>query len=253
MTMFEPSGTEHPGAWSPPVLELDAVSRSFRDGSTIVRAVDSVSLRVDAGEMVAVMGASGSGKSTLLHLAGGLDQASQGKVTVCGQELGDLSVAQRAVLRRRRIGVVFQEYNLIEALTAVENVTLPLELDGAPRRHAREAAVAALRSVGLEQLAARYPGELSGGERQRVAIARAVAGGQCLLLADEPTGALDSVNGEGILGLLRQRCDAGAAALMVTHDARLAAWADRILFLRDGSIVDATRAGVGPEQLLGSE
>ncbi|MCP3972921.1 MAG: ABC transporter ATP-binding protein [bacterium] len=236
-----------------PVLDVRGVSRSFDDGHQSVVAVNDVSLSVDRGEMVAVMGASGSGKSTLLHLAGGLDVASSGRVLVEGTDLGSLSVAARATLRRRAIGVVFQEYNLLESLTAVENVSLPLELDNRRRAESRSAAIAALDEVGLGGLVDRFPADLSGGERQRVAIARGLVGHQVLVLADEPTGALDSINGEEVLRLLRRRCGSGAAALLVTHDARLAAWADRIVFLRDGCCVDETSVASGPEQLLGAE
>lgn len=234
-----------------PVLDLHDVTREFADGRRTVVAVDAVSLRIARGELVAVMGPSGSGKSTLLHLAGGLDRPTRGRVVVLGEELGAMTTRRLAAVRRREIGVVFQEYNLFDGLTSAENVSLPLELDGRGRRKARDAALAALDLVGLADLVDRFPADLSGGERQRVAIARALVGDQALLLADEPTGALDSLNGEEILKLLRRRCDAGAAAMLVTHDARLAAWADRIVFLRDGRYVDQA-AAAGPDALLGA-
>lgn len=236
---------------SEPVLDLHDVTREFADGRRTVVAVDAVSLRIARGELVAVMGPSGSGKSTLLHLAGGLDRPTRGRVVVLGEELGAMTTRRLAAVRRREIGVVFQEYNLLDGLTSAENVSLPLELDGRGRRKARDAALAALDLVGLADLVDRFPADLSGGERQRVAIARALVGDQALLLADEPTGALDSLNGEEILKLLRRRCDAGAAAMLVTHDARLAAWADRIVFLRDGRYVDQAVAA-GPDALLGA-
>jgi putative ABC transport system ATP-binding protein len=160
-----------------------------------VVSLADVSLTLDAGELLAVMGPSGSGKSTLLALAGGLDQPTSGTVLIDGADLGSLSVAQRATLRRHEIGYVFQQYNLIDGLTAAENVALPLELDGSGRRAAMATAVEALDDVGLADVAGRFPSELSGGEQQRVAIARAVVGTRSLLLADEPTGALDSVTG----------------------------------------------------------
>jgi putative ABC transport system ATP-binding protein len=153
-------------------------------------------------------------------------------------------------MRRRRIGYVFQQLNLIEGLTAAENVSLPLELDGTGRRDARNAALHALEQVAMAELADRFPQELSGGEQQRVAIARATVGDRSLLLADEPTGALDSVTGEMILRLLRDHCERGRSAVLVTHDARFAAWAHRVVFLRDGRIIDETGRPAGPESLL---
>jgi putative ABC transport system ATP-binding protein len=157
---------------------------------------------------------------------------------------------QRARLRRRGIGYVFQDYNLLAGLTAVENVTLPLELDGVPARRARVAGMAALDELGLADRAAHFPDQLSGGERQRVALARAVVGERRLLLADEPSGALDSVNGEGVMRLIHAACKRGVAAVVVTHDAQLASWADRVVFLRDGRVVDQTTPATGPESLL---
>jgi putative ABC transport system ATP-binding protein len=156
----------------------------------------------------------------------------------------------RARLRRRSIGYVFQDFNLLAGLTAAENVSLPLELDGVGARTARGAATAALDELGLADAAGRFPDELSGGERQRVAIARAVVGDRRLLLADEPSGALDSVNGEGVIRLIRAECKRGVAGVIVTHDAQLASWADRVVFLRDGRMVDQTATPPGPESLL---
>lgn len=232
------------------VLELVGVTKRFGSGHLEVDALREVSLSLDPGELVAVMGPSGSGKTTLLSLAGGLDAPSEGTVRVEGVDLGTLSVRELARLRRRRIGYVFQQLNLIEGLTAVENVSLPLELDGVPAPAARELALAALELVGVAELADRFPQELSGGEQQRTAIARAIVGERALLLADEPTGALDTVTGESVLRLLRSHCDRGGSGVLVTHDARFAAWADRVVFLRDGRVVDETRAPAGPESLL---
>jgi putative ABC transport system ATP-binding protein len=232
------------------VLEMRCVSKIHGSGHTAVRALREVSIEVSAGELVAVMGPSGSGKTTLLSLAGGLDRPTAGSVRVQGAEISDLDPTSLARLRRRQVGYVFQSLNLIEGLTAVENVALPLELDGAPRRRAHAAALEALRRVGIDELADRFPHELSGGEQQRVAIARATVGERALLLADEPTGNLDSVTGEAVVRLLRQHADAGGAAVLVTHDARLAAWADRVAFLRDGRLVDEARAPAGPETPL---
>jgi putative ABC transport system ATP-binding protein len=224
-----------------PTLRLVATGRTHGAGHTAVEALRDVTLEVAAGELVAVMGPSGSGKSTLLNLAGGLDRPTRGEVEVLGRELSRLPAEDLARLRRRTIGYVFQELNLLPGLTAIENVSLPLELDGSKVGAARDAALAALGRVGLADLADRFPEDLSGGEQQRVAIARAVVGDRRLLLADEPTGALDTVTGEVVLRLLRGVCDDhGAAGVLVTHEAGHAAWADRVVFLRDGTIVDGT-------------
>jgi putative ABC transport system ATP-binding protein len=232
------------------VLELRAVSRVHGAGATEVHALRAVDLRVAPGELVAVMGPSGSGKSTLLTLAGGLDSPTSGAVLVEGIELASLSRTALAALRRRSIGYVFQDFNLVPALTAAENVALPRELDGDSSRAARRLATAALDEVGMGELADRFPDDMSGGQQQRVAIARALVGERRLVLADEPTGALDSETGEAVLRLLRQRCDAGAAGVLVTHEARHAGWADRVVFLRDGVVVDETTPTGVPEQLL---
>ena len=232
------------------VLELCDVVRVHGRGETAVHALRGVSLTVDPGELVAVMGPSGSGKSTLLNLAGGLDEPTSGSVLVEGTDLGGLSRTQLAAVRRRSVGYVFQDFNLIPALTAAENVALPRELDGVRMRDVRRESAAALDEVGLSELADRFPDELSGGQRQRVAIARALVGPRRLVLADEPTGALDSRTGEWVLRLLRTRCDAGAAGVLVTHEARHAAWADRVVFLRDGAMVDETGRTTPVEALL---
>ena len=220
------------------VLRLEAVTRVHGVGAAAVRALDGIDLVVEAGELVAVMGPSGSGKSTLLHLAGGLDSPSTGEIVVEGTALGGLSTKALARLRRRSIGYVFQDLNLVPALTAAENVALPRELDGVRSRAARREALVALEEVGIVELADRFPDDMSGGQQQRVAIARALVGERRLVLADEPTGALDSTTGEAVMALLRQRCDQGAAGVLVTHDARHAAWANRIVFLRDGRVID---------------
>jgi putative ABC transport system ATP-binding protein len=220
------------------VLDIRNLTRVHGSGDQAVHALSGVDLAVAAGELVAVMGPSGSGKSTLLTCAGGLDRPTGGEVLVDGQDLVTLGRNAVAALRRRRIGYVFQDFNLIPALTAAENVALPLELDGARSRTARKQAQKALAEVDIPELAARFPDEMSGGQRQRVAIARAIVGERRLLLADEPTGALDSDTGEAVLRLLRDRCDSyGIAGVLVTHDARHAAWADRVVYLRDGVLV----------------
>jgi putative ABC transport system ATP-binding protein len=222
------------------ILELRQVHRTHGSGQTAVHALRGVSLDVAPGEFVAIMGPSGSGKSTLLNLAGGLDAPTSGEVLVEGTVLGQLNRRQLAAVRRRRVGYVFQDLNLLPSLTAAENVALPLELDGMRLRRTRQLAIAALDEVGLADLAHRFPDEMSGGQQQRTAIARALVGDRRLVLADEPTGALDSQTGEAVLKLLRARVDAGAAGVLVTHEARHAAWADRVIFLRDGEIVDTS-------------
>ena len=231
------------------VLVVEDVTRTHGSGDGAVHALRGLSLTVSPGELVAVMGPSGSGKSTLLHLAGGLDHPTSGRVRVEGVDLGSLSARELARVRRRSVGYVFQDFNLVPALTAAENVALPLELDGCSARKARRQAVDALAEVGIEELADRFPDDMSGGQQQRVAIARALVGERRLVLADEPTGALDSTTGEAVMALLRSRCDAGAAGMLVTHDARHAAWADRVVFLRDGLVTDQS-VYLAPEAAL---
>jgi putative ABC transport system ATP-binding protein len=231
-------------------LELRQVSKIHGSGPSEVRALREVDLAVERGELVAIMGPSGSGKSTLLTIAGSLEEATSGQVLVDGVDLATVSRSDRARLRRRSIGYVFQDFNLLPGLTALENVTLPLELDGVSSKAARGDAMKAMDELDVAEHADRYPDELSGGERQRVAIARAIVGERGLLLADEPTGALDSVNGEAVMRLLRAAIQRGVAAVVVTHEAQLASWADRVTFLRDGQIVGQTVAPPGPESLL---
>ena len=234
------------------VLAIADLTRVHGHGESEVHALRGVSLTVASGELVAVMGPSGSGKSTLLTIAGGLDSPTGGTVTIEGTELGALTRKQLAALRRRSVGYVFQDFNLIPALTASENVALPRELDGDSSRAARKLALVALDEVGISELADRFPDDMSGGQQQRVAIARAIVGDRRLVLADEPTGALDTETGEQVLRLLRARCDAGAAGVLVTHEARHAAWADRVVFLRDGLMVDETGPTPSAESLLGA-
>jgi putative ABC transport system ATP-binding protein len=235
------------------MLELRQVSKVYGQGAAEVHALRHVSLEVDSGAMVAVMGPSGSGKSTLLTIAGSLEQPTSGQVLVAGQDLATMSRNDKARLRRQAIGYVFQDFNLLPGLTAAENVALPLELDGISARKARDAGLRALDTLGLADRASSYPDQLSGGERQRVAIARAVVGDRHLLLADEPSGALDSANSEAVMRMIHAACKQGVAAVVVTHDAQLAAWADRVVFIRDGRIVDQTVPAPGPESLLGQD
>ena len=232
------------------VLELRKVSKVYGAGPAAVHALRDVDVAVRGGELVAVMGPSGSGKSTLLTIAGSLEEPSEGEVLIGGVDVSRLSDNDRARVRRRSIGFVFQDFNLLAGLSALENVALPLELDGVRTRAARNAAKSMLSELGLGERTGHFPDDLSGGERQRVAIARAVVGDRQLLLADEPTGALDSVNGELVMRMLRTACKRGLAGVVVTHDAQLASWADRVVFIRDGRVVDQTKTADGPEALL---
>lgn len=232
------------------VLELSDVSKSFGQGAAEVQALHRVSLSVERGTLVAVMGPSGSGKSTLLTIAGSLEEPTSGEVLIEGASLAKMTRDDKARLRRRTIGYVFQDYNLLAGLTAVENVSLPLELDGLSAKRAQAAGMLVLEDLGLQHQASRYPDELSGGERQRVAIARAIVGERNLLLADEPSGALDSQNGESVMRMILTACKRGVAAVVVTHEAQLASWADRVVFLRDGRLVDQTMPPPSPESLL---
>jgi putative ABC transport system ATP-binding protein len=234
-------------------LELRGVTKLYGEGANEVHALRGVDLSVDAGALVAVMGPSGSGKSTLLTIAGSLEVPTDGEVLIDGITVSGMSRNDRARLRRRSIGYVFQDFNLLAGLTAVENVCLPMELDGIGARKARLAGMEALEELGLSDRASSFPDELSGGERQRVAIARAVVGDRHLLLADEPSGALDSANAESVIRLIRAACQRGVAGVVVTHDAQLASWADRVVFLRDGRVVDQTMPPPGPESLLAPE
>ncbi|MDQ3756813.1 MAG: ABC transporter ATP-binding protein [Actinomycetota bacterium] len=225
------------------MLQFTDVVKSYGAGPTEVRALTDVSLTVEAGEFIAVRGPSGCGKSSLLHLAGGLEDPSAGRVLVEGRDLQGMTPAERASLRRRQVGYVFQRLNLVPGLTAVENVMLPLELDGVTGRVARERAVETLAAVGLDHHVDRYPDDFSGGQQQRIAIARAIVGSRKLLLADEPTGSLDTRTGDLVIELLASLpATRGTAVVLVTHEPRYAAWADRVVFLRDGRIIDESSA-----------
>ncbi|MFZ5818065.1 MAG: ABC transporter ATP-binding protein [Bacillota bacterium] len=226
------------------VLHLEQVSKEFRRGSIVVRAVDGVSLTVTAGEFVAIMGKSGSGKSTLLHLISGLQRPTSGRVELLGQDLAALSDDQLTLLRRHRLGFVFQFFNLLPTLSALENVSLPLLIARVTSGEAERRARAALEQVGLADRAQHRPDELSGGQMQRVAIARALVTEPPVLLADEPTGNLDTLAGEEILLLLkRMQTERGQTVLMVTHDPKAAAYGDRLITMRDGRIVEDLRTG----------
>jgi putative ABC transport system ATP-binding protein len=225
------------------ILELDDVVKSYGSGTTEVRALRGVTLSVEAGEFVAIMGPSGCGKSTLLHLAGALEMPSAGSIRVAGRALAGLDAAGRSDLRRHDVGFVFQRLNLIPALTAIENVMLPMELAGEVARDARPRAIEALEAMGLDERLDRYPDDFSGGQQQRIAIARAVVGKRQLLLADEPTGSLDTASGDEVIELIAGLpARNGTAVVLVTHEPRFASWSDRVVFLRDGRIVDETPA-----------
>ena len=225
-----------------PAVELCGLRKTFGDGATMVVAVDGVDLSVEPGTFVAVMGPSGSGKSTLLHLMGGLDAATGGTVLLGGEDLASLDEDALTMIRRRKVGFVFQFFNLISVLTASENVALPLLIDGVPEPQARQRAREMLALVGIEDRAEHLPGALSGGEQQRAAIARSLITKPVLLLADEPTGNLDSRTGDQVMRLLRRVVDdEGQTVVMVTHDAQDAAMADRIVRLEDGRIVEDER------------
>ena len=226
-----------------PIVELDDVVKVYGAGDTEVRALDGVTLAVGEAELVAVRGPSGCGKSTLLHLAGGLESPTSGAVRLAGRDLQATDPVELARIRRCDVGFVFQRLNLVAALTALENVMLPLELDGMTPRRARSQAAAALGSVGVDRGLDRYPDDFSGGQQQRIAIARAIVGERRLLLADEPTGSLDTTTGDVVVELLASLPEAtGTAVVLVTHEPRYAAWADRVVSLRDGLVVDETTA-----------
>ncbi|MBC7241370.1 MAG: ABC transporter ATP-binding protein [Anaerolineae bacterium] len=232
------------------IVQTENLTRIYGSGETAVTALDHVNLSVNEGEFLAVMGPSGCGKSTLLHLIGGLDRPTEGRVVLAGQDLTQLDDDSLTLLRRRKIGFVFQFFNLIPVLTALENVALPLLLDGVPAKEARQRAVEWLERMGLGERLLHRPDQLSAGQQQRVAIARAMVTEPALILADEPTGNLDTRAGDDIANLLRQTVNQwGRTVLMVTHDPRIAAYADRIVFLKDGRIVDETLlTGNGDQQ-----
>lgn len=239
MTSVMQTRTSLDGSAPAPAVEFRDVVKRYGMGPTEVLALRGVTLSVAPGEFVAVMGPSGCGKSTLLHLAGALEAPSAGRVFLAGHDLEAMTLSEQAEVRRTQLGYVFQKLNLIPALTALENVMLPLELDSVPTGTAREAARDALGTVGLSEQLDRYPDEFSGGQQQRIAIARAVVGDRRVLLADEPTGALDTINSDQVIELLAGlRDDRGTAIVMVTHEPRFASWADRVVFMRDGAIVD---------------
>ncbi|WP_370124317.1 ABC transporter ATP-binding protein [Streptacidiphilus sp. MAP12-33] len=232
-----------------PVIELSGVHRQFVDGPAALR---DVSLTVQPGEAVAILGPSGSGKSTMLNMIAGLDRPDSGTVTVAGVRVDKLGEAGAAKYRRNKIGMIFQFFNLLDDLTVLDNILLPAEMMGVGRGEARKRANSLLETLGIAKHARAYPGRLSGGERQRVAVARALMNRPPLLLADEPTGALDSASGEEVKGLLRELHADGQTIVVVTHDESLAAsFATRIVRFRDGQIASDTRVQNGsPEPVV---
>jgi putative ABC transport system ATP-binding protein len=225
-----------------PPLEAHGLTRRFQQGDSEVRAVDRIDIEIGAGELIAIMGPSGSGKSTLLHLLGGIDTPDEGEVLLEGREISSLAARELALVRRRRLGFLLQFFSLLPTLTALENVAFPLLLDGVHDATAR--AAHELARVGLERRGSHRPAELSGGEQQRVALARALVVRPAVVLADEPTGNLDSANGLAILGLLREAADGGQSVAIVTHDGHAAEHADRVVRLADGRLAEVgTAAG----------
>ena len=223
------------------IIQAENLTKVYGTGETAVTALDHANVKVDKGEMVAVMGPSGCGKSTLLHLMGGLDRPTEGRVTIDGRALDQLNDDTLTQIRRRKIGFVFQFFNLIPILSSVENAALPLTLDGVSPAKAKELATEWLTRVGLGKRLTNLPDQLSAGQQQRVAIARALVTEPVLVLADEPTGNLDTRAADEIAVLLKQVAkEWGRSVLMVTHDPRIASYADRIIFLKDGKVVNET-------------
>ena len=222
-------------------IKIENLTKIYGQGEAAVVALDHVNINLGQGEFVAVMGPSGCGKSTLLHLTGGLDRPSEGKVSLDGQEIFHMDDSHLTELRRRRIGFIFQFFNLLPMLTAEENAAIPLILDGMPVEKANKRAAEMLEKVGLGDRRTHRPDQLSGGQQQRVAIARALVTDPAIILADEPTGNLDSRSSDEFAALLRQvSSEWKRTILMVTHDPRIAAYADRIIFLKDGKVVEET-------------
>ncbi len=227
----------------PPVIDLEGVTKIYRSGPLEVAAVRDVTLQIGAGELVAVAGPSGSGKSTLMHILGCLDVPTSGRYHLAGEDVSAMTEDDLADVRNRRIGFVFQQFNLLASLSAWRNVELPLAYAGVARADRRRLAIAALERVGLGDRVEHRPGELSGGQQQRVAMARALVTEPALILADEPTGNLDSASSAEVLALLHELHDAGRTIVLITHDAEVAEAAGRVVRIRDGALVDAAAGG----------
>jgi len=226
------------------VITARKLHKTYNTNGVLVEALRGVDLEVNAGEFVGVMGPSGCGKSTLLHLLGGLDRPTQGEVHIAGQQMNLLSESQRAVLRRRVVGFVFQAYNLLPKLSVADNVELPGLLAGDSPKTVAARREQLLEALGIPEKARFFPGEISGGQQQRVAIARALINQPTVLLVDEPTGNLDSRRGDEVMKLLRQFHHGGQTILLVTHDPKVAGFAERVIFMQDGQLVDEVEVGV---------
>jgi putative ABC transport system ATP-binding protein len=220
------------------VIELDHVTKVYRTGAISVAALRGVSLQIDSGEYVAIVGPSGSGKSTLMHILGCLDTPTAGSFHLAGQDVSNMSEEELAEVRNRRIGFVFQQFNLLPSMTAWQNVELPMVYAGVPRGERKERAMAALAKVGLAGRVQHRPGELSGGQQQRVAVARALVTEPDLILADEPTGNLDSVSADDVLGLMNELHESGRTLVLITHDVGVASAAGRVIGIRDGLVTE---------------
>jgi len=227
------------------IIDLTGVRKTYATGAIAVEALRGIDVRIEEGEYVAIIGPSGSGKSTLMHILGCLDVPTEGRYELAGRDVSDLAEAELARIRNREIGFVFQQFNLLADLTALRNVALPLTYAGVPAAQREERALRALERVGLADRAEHRPGELSGGQQQRVAVARALVTEPSMILADEPTGNLDSVSSADVLGLFRELHDAGRTIVLITHEREIAEQADRVLTIRDGEITEGVLTGAG--------
>jgi putative ABC transport system ATP-binding protein len=234
MTITPPLGTRPVGSDSDTVIDLERVTKVYKTGSLSVAALRGVSLSINEGEYVAIIGPSGSGKSTLMHILGCLDTPTSGQYHLAGEDVSHMSETALAEVRNRRIGFVFQQFNLLASMTAWQNVELPLAYAGVPRTERKERAIEALGRVGLAGRILHRPGELSGGQQQRVAVARALVTEPDLILADEPTGNLDSVSARDVMRLMNELHEAGRTLVLITHDSDVASAAERVVGIRDG-------------------
>ena len=219
------------------MIEFDQVCKYYQMGDTLVKAADHITMKIEKGEFVAIVGQSGSGKSTCMNIIGCLDVPTSGAYLVCGQDVGQMNRNQLAEIRHKMLGFIFQQYNLLPKLHLLENVEVPLMYAGVPKAERRERAKLALELVGLEDKLKHKPNQLSGGQQQRVSIARALAGDPAVILADEPTGALDSHTGREVLDMLKKLHDAGNTVVLITHDNSIAVQAQRIVRLEDGHVI----------------